>query len=109
MASEIIDTMSGSWNKQLVEVHFYPVDAKVIRSIPMLSAVEQYFWAWHFEHNGVFSVRPTYRMLANTKKPKGRLAGGTIFFLIVTTKMVNSGQSFGRRKCHQRFASSHEG
>jgi hypothetical protein len=43
--SELIDPLSLTWNLQVVEAHFLPMDGKLIRSIPLSSWRQQDFWA----------------------------------------------------------------
>jgi hypothetical protein len=46
------------------------MDSEVIRNIPLSTRVQEDFWAWHFEKNGVFLVRSAHRMLVTTKNTR---------------------------------------
>jgi hypothetical protein len=43
------------------------MDAAAILSTPLSSRRQQDFWAWHYDHNGMLSVKWAYRMLMVTK------------------------------------------
>jgi hypothetical protein len=66
--SELIVQSTRSWNFQALQTHFIPMDIETIRSIPLGTVSHDDIWAWHFEKNGIFSVRSAYRMLVNTEK-----------------------------------------
>jgi hypothetical protein len=66
--SSYIDSTSASWNMAKLEEFFLPMDVEVIRGIPLCTRIQQDFWAWHFEKNGIFTIRSAYRLLANVKK-----------------------------------------
>jgi hypothetical protein len=68
LVSSLIDSSTVSWKAEVVEELFLPMDAEVIRSIPLSTHRLDDFWAWHYEKNGLLSVRLAYRMLVLTKK-----------------------------------------
>jgi hypothetical protein len=68
LVSELIDHGSLTWNHELVKSVFLPMDAELITNIPLSTRRQKDFWAWHYECNGVFSVRSAYRMLVTTKE-----------------------------------------
>ena len=68
--SDYIDHHMATWNEEKLERFFLPMDAEIIRNIPLLTRVQSDFWAWHFERNGMFSVRSCYRALAMTKRTR---------------------------------------
>jgi hypothetical protein len=68
LVSSLIDSSTVSWKAEVVEELFLPMDAEVIRSIPLSTHRLDDFWAWHYEKNGLLSVRSAYRMLVLTKK-----------------------------------------
>jgi hypothetical protein len=67
LVSELIIQTTRSWNIDILEAFFLPMDIEVIRSIPLGMVRHDDQWAWHFEKNGIFSVRSCYRMLVKTK------------------------------------------
>ena len=55
------------WNTELIRQIFHNFDAKeIVRIAIPRSDVEDYI-AWHYERNGVFSVRITYKLVASLK------------------------------------------
>jgi hypothetical protein len=70
LVSELIDQTNRSWNIQTLETFFLPIDIEVILSIPLGTVRHIDQWAWHFEKNGIFSVRSCYRMLVKTKSDR---------------------------------------
>jgi ribonuclease HI len=67
MVSQLIDETSASWREEVIRENFLPVDAKVILSIPLCTRRQPDYWAWNYEHKGIFSVRSAYRMMINLK------------------------------------------
>ena len=61
--SELIDQASCSWDQQLLQQIFTPMDVEVIANIPLSTRTQADFWAWQHEKSGMFSVRSAYRML----------------------------------------------
>jgi hypothetical protein len=61
MVSELIDTSTYTWNKQLIVQHFHPADVPVILSIPLREQADD-FVAWHFDSRGIFSVKSAYKV-----------------------------------------------
>ena len=77
--SELIDQMSRSWNMQAVRDFLSPLDWELIESIPLsTSPQDDYYWAWHYEKSGVFSVRSTYRMLVRSWEMLAACAEGRL-------------------------------
>jgi len=60
--SDLIDPMSGDWDRSLVNDVFWEEDAKYILSIPLKSGMEDSL-AWHFDSKGEFSVKSAYHVL----------------------------------------------
>ena len=65
--SELIMGATASWNRQVIQENFMPIDARVILEIPLCTRNIPDFWAWHYEKHGVFSVKSAYKMLVATK------------------------------------------
>jgi hypothetical protein len=63
MVSDLL-TESRDWNEELIREIFIPVDANAILRTPM-RLQEEDWWAWELEKYGEYSVRSTYRKLAN--------------------------------------------
>jgi hypothetical protein len=70
LVSELIDDVSMTWNQELLGTVFLPMDAELIANIPLSTRRQSDFWAWHYERNGLFSVRSAYRMLINTREQR---------------------------------------
>jgi hypothetical protein len=70
LVSELIDDMSMTWDQELLGTVFLPMDAELIANIPLSTRRQSDFWAWHYERNGLFSVRSAYRMLINTSEQR---------------------------------------
>lgn len=64
--SELIDETAACWREELVCDTFLPMDASVIRNIPLCTRHTPDFWSWSKE-KGRFTVSSTYRMLVQTK------------------------------------------
>jgi hypothetical protein len=57
----------ATWREELICEFFLPMDAAAILSIPVCTRRQNDFWAWHYDHSGVFTVKSAYRMLMVTK------------------------------------------
>lgn len=60
-AAELLDPVVGGWDMQLVNSIFLKPDADVILSISVKEDMKD-AWAWHFDTQGVFSVKSAYRL-----------------------------------------------
>lgn len=65
--SEFINFSAMSWNLLKLKEFFLPMDVDVIKSIPLSTRIQDDFWAWHFEKNGVSTIRSAYRLFVHTK------------------------------------------
>ena len=70
VVSELIDSVSLSWDLDKLNFYFIPIDWEVIRSIPLSTRRQVDFWTWHYEKSGVFSVRSAYRMLVSNQEQR---------------------------------------
>lgn len=61
--SELIDQSTCSWNTQVLNGCFIPMDRELTMNIPLSTHNKDDFWAWHYERTGVFSVLSAYCML----------------------------------------------
>jgi hypothetical protein len=66
--AEFIDQTSATWRVERIQEFFLPMDAEVIQSIPLSTRRMDDRWAWHYERNGILTVRSVYRLLVQTKK-----------------------------------------
>lgn len=67
LVSDLIDVTSATWNKQLIERTFTPMDGKVIMGIPICTRNLKDFLCQHFERNGCLTIKSAYKMLEATK------------------------------------------
>jgi hypothetical protein len=75
-----IDNTTATWKSDILQECFIPMDVEVIQSIPLSTQRMEDLWAWHYEKNGVPTVRSVYRLLVETKRRRedwldGRAAG----------------------------------
>jgi hypothetical protein len=52
------------------EFFFSRIDSKAILQIPLSMRKQEDCWAWHYERNGLFTVRSAYRMMIEAKKSR---------------------------------------
>ena len=55
------------WKDAVIQKYFYDMDAHVIKNIPLSFTRQDDFWAWHYERNGIFSVKSAYRMFVHIR------------------------------------------
>ena len=94
--SELIDPLNGEWDEALIRSIFWPVDAERILEIPLYHGREVLV-AWHYNRNGLFSVRSAYHLQWENKYT-GRLGeqgAGDV-------ERDQFGRVFGNLKCQQR-------
>ena len=70
LVSELIDNTSAEWKLNVLEEYMYPMDAEIIKAIPLSTVNQNDTWAWHFERTGLFTVRSIYRLLVSTKRTR---------------------------------------
>jgi hypothetical protein len=63
--NQLILPESKEWNSELIGNIFYPFDAEEILKMKIPSAEVDDCIAWHYEKNGVFSVRSAYKLAAS--------------------------------------------
>jgi hypothetical protein len=61
-AADLIDPITGVWDKELLHGLFWEVDVNRIMEIPMAPEGMEDFIAWHHNSNGIFTVRCAYHM-----------------------------------------------
>jgi len=75
--SDLINPITSSWDEELVRDVFWPEDAGLILSIPLIPGYED-FLAWHYDPRGVFSVKSAYHALEDKREQqKGRQTGSS--------------------------------
>jgi hypothetical protein len=60
--SQLIDPATRSWDEAIIRKYFYHHDAEAILQIKIPARPADDFVAWHFESNGVFTVKSAYRL-----------------------------------------------
>jgi len=60
--SALIDPITGTWDRVLIEEVFWEEDWKRILSIPIKQGMDDLI-AWHFDRKGIFSVKSAYHNL----------------------------------------------
>jgi hypothetical protein len=60
--SELIDPVTGAWDKQLIKEVFWEEDVNRILEIPIKHDMEDLL-AWHYDNKGLFSVKSAYHVL----------------------------------------------
>jgi hypothetical protein len=68
LVSELIDVYGAMWDKEKLQKFFLPMDRNIISQIPLSTRRQVDFWAWHYDKNGIFSVRSAYHMLVDTRE-----------------------------------------
>jgi hypothetical protein len=63
--SELISPVTGTWDSELLQELFSPVDVQRILEIPLNNHGFEDFIAWHYSKNGRYSVRLGYHLQWN--------------------------------------------
>ena len=59
----LINGASGWWNTNLIDLCFYPPEAKLIKSLPLSSIPQPDTMVWRLEKSGCYSVKSGYKFL----------------------------------------------
>ena len=59
---ELIDPVTGLWDEELIHANFWDIDAERILQIPLPRLDTSDFVAWHYNKNGMFSVKSAYHI-----------------------------------------------
>ena len=59
----LINLVTGWWNTHLIDHHFYPSDAKLIKSLPLCSIPQSDMLIWPKEKTRTYSVKLGYKLL----------------------------------------------
>ena len=62
-----------AWDENLIEYLFYPHDAEEILKIRIHAYGDGDFIAWHYENNGIFSVKSAYNLALKLKDSQDKL------------------------------------
>ena len=65
--SELIDPITGNWDRQLIEEVFWEEDWGRILGIPIKAGMDDLL-AWHYDKKGIFSVKSNYHVLADDQR-----------------------------------------
>jgi hypothetical protein len=66
--NELIDPVQHQWRTEKIQEIFLAPDARAILQIPLRRSGGEDWLAWHYEKNGVYSVRSAYRALLSAKE-----------------------------------------
>ncbi|XP_012853612.1 PREDICTED: uncharacterized protein LOC105973139 [Erythranthe guttata] len=61
--ADLIDDSTHSWNLEVINGVFWPVDIDRILEIPLGCGFAKDKWVWHYSPNGKFTVRSCYHMI----------------------------------------------
>ena len=61
--STLINLAPGWWNTYLIDRHFYPPNAKLIKSLPLCSISQLDMLIWLKEKTRIYSVKSGYKLL----------------------------------------------
>lgn len=59
----LINPQTGWWNVQLIDLCFYPPEARHIKSLPLCSTPQVDIIFWPREKSGIYSVKSRYKLL----------------------------------------------
>jgi hypothetical protein len=79
MVEELISPIDGRWDEALIRSLFWPEDVHRILQIPIYKNMEDLV-AWHFNRNGLFTVKSAYHCQWSSKfgsRPLTVSAGGS--------------------------------
>jgi hypothetical protein len=64
--SDFIEPMMAKWKEEKLREFMQPMDVEIILQIPLSGRRQADFLVWHYDRQGVFSMRSAYRMLVRT-------------------------------------------
>nr|POF10930.1 hypothetical protein CFP56_16045 [Quercus suber] len=65
----LINSKSGLWDTNLIDLCFYPLDALLIKSLPLCSSPQPDTLVWRSELSGCYSVKSGYKLLCELLLP----------------------------------------
>lgn len=69
MVDSLINSDSGWWDTNLIDLCFYPPDALLIKSLPLCSSPQPDSLVWRSERSGCYSVKSGYKLLCEPLLP----------------------------------------
>jgi hypothetical protein len=63
--SKLISPVTGTWDSELLQELFSPIDVQCILEIPLNNHGFEGFIVWHYNKNGRYSVRSGYHLQWN--------------------------------------------
>jgi hypothetical protein len=69
--SDLVDQETKTWKEELVISLFYEADADHILQIKLPKVISEDYLAWHYEKNGLFSVKSAYRLAHDLQEKNG--------------------------------------
>jgi len=78
--TDLLDPNTGSWDVTMVRDLFWEEDAKLILCLPVHEGMDDIL-AWHYNKNGLFSVKSAYKVCVDDFKRSKTRNGGVVFFL----------------------------
>ena len=70
--SELIDPITGDWDKALVQDVFLEEDMNHILAIPVNSNMDDSI-AWHYDTKGLFSIKSMYHTLEDNRERRATI------------------------------------
>lgn len=67
--SDLINSVTGQWDEQLVRDTFWEDDVRHILQIPLHEGVQD-FIAWQFDSKGVHSVKNAYKLYVELQRQR---------------------------------------
>jgi hypothetical protein len=110
--NQLVNEGTGMWNTQLIHKMFYPHDAEAILQLNVPETSRNDFLAWHYESNGVFSVKSAYKLAYSLKHNNQNRPGTssssdsnrTLWKLIWNAPVPNKVRIFGWRTACDNLA-----
>lgn len=69
---DLIDPVTCTWNKQMIEENFKHIDCERILAIPVGAITSSDRLVWHYAKDGNYSVRSAYQVSFATRSSEGR-------------------------------------
>ena len=78
--ADLIDLNIAKWKNEVLDSHFEPHEANLIKSIPLSATLPTDKQVWAVTNNGIFTVRSAYKLVASLFKSKcnGTTSNGSL-------------------------------
>ena len=78
--ADLIDLNIAKWKNEVLDSHFEPHEANLIKSIPLSATLPTDKQVWAVTNNGIFTVRSAYKLVASLFKSKcnGTASNGSL-------------------------------